>query len=160
MNPAGAVREPAGLGCILNNPVARRKNIRLKDYDYTQPGAYFVTICTHHRLCIFGEAVQGEIKLNEGGHIVQACWNWVFDQYPYVDQDVSVIMPNHFHAVISITECRGGSRTAPTKIKNLGSLIGAFKTVSTKQINEKRNTPGLQVWQRNYYEHIIRNESI
>jgi len=73
-----------------------------------------------------------------------------------------VVMPNHLHGIIVIMEdqCRGGSRTAPTEIKRkpLGQLIGAFKTVSTKRINEMRGTPTAFVWQRNYYEHIVRDE--
>jgi len=82
-------------------------------------------------------------------------------QYPYVFCDAYVIMPNHLHAILVIsreTGCRGGSRTAPTEgtIKPLGRLIGAFKTVSTKRINEMNNTPGRTFWQRNYYEHVIR----
>ncbi|MCD4652748.1 transposase, partial [bacterium] len=91
------------------------------------------------------------------GEIINNTWKWLRKQYEYVDLDQFIIMPNHIHGIICIR--RGGSRTAPTrKRKPLGRLIGAFKTVSTKQINLIRQTSGNQFWQRNYYEHIIRDE--
>lgn len=89
-----------------------RRSIRLKGYDYSQAGAYYVTICTQNRACLFGDIVGGEMRLNDTG-----------------------------------------------KRKPIGRLIGAFKTVSTKHINIMRGTPGIPVWQRNYYEHIIRNDT-
>jgi putative transposase len=136
-----------------------RRSIRLKGYDYTQAGAYFITIVTQDRACLFGEVVEGEMRLNPFGEIVAESWQWLAMQYDYVELDEWVIMPNHLHGTIVITDDRGGSRTAPTvKRKPVGRLIGAFKTVSTKRINEHRDTPGVPVWQRNYYEHIIRNE--
>jgi len=138
-----------------------RRSIRLKGYDYTQPGAYFVTVVTRERECSFGEIVNNEMVVNPVGKIVLDTWGWLAAQYAYVTLDEFCVMPNHFHGVIMINDtgvCRGGSRTAPTKTKPLGRLIGAFKTVSTKRINEMRGTPGVTLWQRNYYEHIIRNE--
>lgn len=137
-----------------------RRSIRLQGYDYTRAGAYFVTICTQNREHLFGEVVTGEMRLNEMGRIVAETWRWLATQYDYVELDEWIVMPNHLHGIIVITDnCRGGSRTAPTvKRKPIGRLIGAFKTVSTKRINEHRGTPGFPIWQRNYYEHIIRNE--
>ncbi|MBI2303514.1 MAG: transposase [Chloroflexi bacterium] len=139
-----------------------RRSIRLKGYDYSQAGAYFVTLCTQDRACIFGVVVNGEVQLNEYGRKVADCWLWLAEQYPYIHLDEWVVMPNHIHGImVTIADCRGGSRTAPTvtsKRKPLGRLIGAFKTVSTKHINDIRTTPGAKLWQRNYYEHIIRDE--
>ncbi len=137
-----------------------RRSLRLRHHDYARPGAYLVTICARDRRCVFGEVMDGAIRLNVSGRIVADSWEWLSRQYPYVITDISVIMPNHLHGIIMITEdCRGGSRTAPTrKQKPLGRLIGAFKTISTKHINQIRNTPGTRIWQRNYYEHVIRNE--
>ena len=84
---------------------------------------------------------------------------WLGKRYDHVDLDAWVIMPNHLHGIIILHDGRGGSRTAPTeKRKPLGRLIGAFKTISTKRVNEIRKTPGMQLWQRNYYEHVIRGE--
>ena len=152
-----------------------RRSIRLPGYDYTQSGAYFVTLLTQGRLCRFGNIVNGEMRLNDVGKIAAQSWVWLEQQYPYVKLDEWVIMPNHFHGIIWITNDipgRGGSRTAPTTTntqtfddetvvksqKPLGRLIGAFKTVSTKQINMLNNTPGMPLWQRNYYEHVIRSD--
>jgi REP element-mobilizing transposase RayT len=144
-----------------------RRSIRLKGYDYAQPGAYFVTICAHQRAEMFGEVVESEMRLNEYGQIAAARWRWLADQYPYVRLDAWIIMPNHIHGILIMvdddTVGRGGSRPAPTrpdmpKRKPLDQLIGAFKTVSAKYINQLRQTPGAPVWQRNYYEHIIRND--
>jgi REP element-mobilizing transposase RayT len=95
-------------------------------------------------------------------NIVVESWLWLATRYSYVSLDEFVLMPNHLHGILIIRNvCTGGSRTAlsNTKSKSLGSLVGAFKTVSTKHINQIRGTPGAKVWQRNYYEHIIRNEN-
>lgn len=139
-----------------------RRSIRLKGYDYSQPGAYFVTICVDQRQCLFGDVVDGQMVLNQYGMVVADTYRWLCDRYPYLCTDEWIVMPNHFHAIVVIADKsrRGGSRTAPTidKRKPLGRLIGAFKTVSTKKINILRDAPGTKLWQRNYYEHIIRNQ--
>ncbi|GAB4244278.1 MAG: transposase [Stanieria sp.] len=160
-----------------NPDIQHRRSIRLKGYDYTQPGMYFVTICAYQRQCIFGDIVDGQMVLNQYGSIVAQTYQWLSQRYHYVYLDEWIIMPNHFHGIIVIidTPRRGSSRTAPTstvpiqnistssnhvsKPKPLGRLIGAFKTVSTKHINILRDTPATPVWQRNYYEHIIRNQT-
>ena len=244
-----------------------RRSIRLKGCDYTQAGAYFVTLCARDKACIFGAVVDGGTRLNEYGREVADCWLWLAEQYPYVVLDEWVVMPNHLHGIIVITDGngraggsdvaerrrggsdggRGGSRTAPTgsrnnptgphdapmgprnnptgshdapmgsrdnptgphdapmeprnnptgphgppmgprnnltgshgppmgsrdvamgfvgpptapasKRKPLGRLIGAFKTVSTRRVNDIRSTSGAKLWQRNYYEHVIRDDS-
>src|SRR3990170_8539551 len=132
-----------------------RRSIRLRDYDYRQAGAYFVTtVCKDRELLLEDERFRT---------IAEETWLWLAERYEYVDVDQHVVMPNHLHGIIVIRDVRrGGSRTAPTgrplAIKPLGRLIGAFKTVSTKRINAIRGTPGLPRWQRNYYEHVIRDE--
>lgn len=171
-----------------------RRSIRLKGYDYTQAGAYFVTLCAQDRARVFGAVVGREMWPNEYGREVANCWLWLAERYPYVTLDGWVVMPNHVHGIIMITDHtdsdggrggsdggRGGSRTAPTGLhdtstgrpddpdtrgsgiaapqrKPLGRLIGAFKTVSTRRVNEIRSTPGAKLWQRNYYEHVIRDD--
>jgi len=145
----------------FNPKIHHRHSIRLKGYDYSQAGAYFVTIVAWQREMIFGVIVEGEMVLNEFGEIVSEKWQWLESHYPFVELGVWVVMPNHFHGILVIhDDRRGGSRSAPTptKRKPLGGLIGAFKTVSTKHINLLRDTEGQVVWQRNYYEHIIRDE--
>ena len=113
-----------------------------------------------HRVKLFGEIIDGEMKLNDLGNIVADTWQWLENQYPYVELGAWVVMPNHSHGILIIhDDGRGGSRTTPTmRRKPLGRLIGAFKTVSTKHINLLRDTEGQVVWQRNYYERIIRDE--
>ncbi len=146
---------------MMNHGRHHRRSIRLKGYDYAQAGAYFVTMCTQGRVCLFGDVVDGQMQLNECGQVVADSWLWLSGRYPYVGMDEWVVMPNHLHGIIILSEpdCRGGSRTAPTKNrKSIGRLIGAFKTVSTKRLNAMRSTPGVPVWQRNYYEHIVRSE--
>ena len=140
-----------------------RRSIRLPGYNYTQPGAYFVTVCAHGRECLFGEIVDAKMALNQYGRVVARCWEQLNREYARVKLDRWVVMPNHLHGIIAIDVIgRGGSRTAPTtdmdEPKPLGRLVGSFKTVSTKQINILRGTPSTLLWQRNYYERIIRDD--
>jgi REP element-mobilizing transposase RayT len=146
-----------------NRDLHHRRSIRLKGYDYRSAGAYAVTTCVNGRELSLGRVVDGEMELSDLGRVAAESWTWLEEQYPYVSLDAWVVMPNHLHGIIVIHDDdgdggRGGSRTAPTKRKPLGRLIGAFKTVSTKRINQVRDTPGARFWQRNYYEKIIRNE--
>jgi REP element-mobilizing transposase RayT len=139
--------------------IHHRRSIRLPEYDYSQAGFYFVTICAQNHESLFGQVVDGQMRLNKYGRLVAETWIWLAQRYAYVELDEYVIMPNHLHGIIVISqERRGGSRTAPTttvsttviRRKPLGQLIGAFKTVSTKRINQGRGTPGTRLWQRNY----------
>ena len=129
-----------------------RRSIRLPDFDYTRPGAYFVTIVCAERALLFEEPCLRDVA--------EEAWVWLAWQYPYVNLDAHVVMPNHLHGIIMMDDLRrGGSRTAPTTPrKPIGRLVGAFKTVSTKRINQLRGMPGVPVWQRNYYEHVIRDD--
>lgn len=141
----------------------RRKQLRFSDHDYTQCGAYFVTMVAKDRARLFGDIADGELLISPLGEIVKTTWLWLFDHFDYLIYDEYCLMPDHFHGILWIKDSSwGGSRTAPTDglghIKPLGGLIGAFKTVSTKNINLLRGAPGETVWQRNYYERIIRND--
>jgi len=155
---------------IFDPEVHHHRSTRLPDYDYAQSGAYFVTICTQGRMCLFGEVVDGKMQLNEFGLMVQEEWLRTESIRAEVELDVFVVMPNHFHGVVVITtpaphiggtsesvgtHGRASLRRAP---KSLGSLVAGFKSVVTKRINQLRNTPGIPVWQRNYYERVVRNE--
>jgi REP element-mobilizing transposase RayT len=139
-----------------------RRSIRLQGYDYRQGGVYFVTICTHNRQCLLGEVSEVEMQLSEAGRIATATWDWLAAQYPYVSLDASIVMPNHLHGIIVVRDDaeegpqEGGSRTAPTK-KSLGRLVAAFKTVSSKAVNALPEPVGPPLWQRNYYEQIVRS---
>ena len=142
--------------------IHHRRSIRLKEYDYSSAGWYYVTVCTQERICRLGDISEGQIKLSEAGRIAERSWKWLGAHFTNVELDSYVIMPNHLHGIVIMNERRrGGSRTAPTEIqsKPLGRLIGAFKTTSTKEINLVRGTPGKVFWQRGFYEHIVRNDA-
>ena len=137
----------------INRP--NRKSIRLKEYDYSQAGEYFVTICTHDHECMFGEIINGEMRLNAIGKIVNEEWLRTTRIRPGIELDVFVLMPNHIHGIIVIKEespipnvgthsCASPQR----KPRSLGSIIAGFKSVATKRINEMRQTPSFPVWQK------------
>ena len=146
-----------------------RRSIRLPGYDYADAGAYFITICTHGRACLFGQVVDGEMRLNALGEIVREEWEKSATIRAEIEIGEYVIMPNHFHAIVMIgrgvrpdapTENRPDTPTFPIgpKPKSIGALIAGFKSAATTRINQTRQTPGAPVWQRNYYEHMIRDE--
>ncbi|MDP1715067.1 MAG: hypothetical protein Q8L41_10015 [Anaerolineales bacterium] len=161
-----------------------RHSIRLNEYDYSQAGAFYVTIVTWHRECLLGEIVNGEMKLNNAGKIVQWKWLELPKRLQYVELGAYVVMPNHFHGILYFLEYVGATRqgltntnsdTIPLQTKttdsidgsplprgpkpaSMGAIMSQFKSRATKRlwkIPELNNTP---IWQRNYYEHIIRNE--
>jgi len=166
-----------------NPEIHHRRSIRLKGYDYTQPGAYFVTFCAYQRLHLFGEVLNGEMILNDRGKIARDEWFKTAELRPYVKlyEDEFVIMPNHGHGIIWI-EGEGlvgeGSpvgarrRRAPTlrtpteTIETFGkpvkgsipTIVRAYKSAVTYAVNKLENQRGAVLWQKNYYEHIIRNE--
>jgi putative transposase len=106
-----------------NSDRHRRRSIRLEGYDYAQTGAYFVTICTQNRECLFGNIVDGEMRLNEYGRIAKESWEWLSRQYKYIDIDEWVVMPNHLHGILIVNaDCRGGSRTAPTAQRTYANI--------------------------------------
>jgi putative transposase len=145
----------------------KRRSIRLKEYSYTQPGAYFITVCTKNKQCIFGKIYNEEMKLSDKGEIAKEEWLKTAVVRPYIRLDQFVVMPNHFHAILRIEkDDRGTARCAPTisrfgnlPSESLPSIIRAFKAAVTKNINILCNTCGSLVWQRNYYEHVIRDDS-
>lgn len=136
------------------NPVfPYRRNPRLPGYDYSSEGLYFVTLCTQQRRFYFGEIVDGEMHLSEAGKIINRIWS---DRFRFsADSDTWIVMPNHVHGIIKIGGIDMDASRIASPRKPLGGLIAAFKTISTKRINEIRSTPGAIVWQRNFYEHII-----
>jgi putative transposase len=144
----------------FNSSIHHRRSIRLTDYDYRTNGAYFITLVTVGRTCLFGSIENGCMTLSTMGQIVAETWDWMGQQYPYLQLDEWIIMPNHFHAILWIQAAPTilPADQAPIKVKPLGSLMGAFKTVSTRQINRLRANPTAPLWQRNYYEHIIRDQ--
>ena len=160
-----------------------RRSPRLKDYDYAQAGAYFVTICTQDRACLFGDVADGEMRLNDAGRMVRAVWEELPDRYPGIETDAFVVMPNHVHGIIVIVgsgpvvgagprACPDHNQTptqigqpqgvAPTGL-SLSDAVHRFKTLTTKRYADGVRDHGWplfrsRLWQRNYYEHVIRNE--
>jgi putative transposase len=152
-----------------------RRSIRLRNYDYAKAGSYFVTICTYQRQCLFGHIVEGEMILNEMGKIVETEWLRSSEIRREISLDCWVVMPNHFHCIVIITsddnhqkfsspDSNSKKQSSPEdwsirmKPRSLSSLIGGFKSVTTRQINHFRNAAGTPVWQRNYYDNIVHNQ--
>jgi REP element-mobilizing transposase RayT len=131
----------------------------LKGYDYSQPGGYYVTIVTQNRECLFGDIVDGKMILNEYGLIVETVWNDLPNHYNHIKLNEYVIMPNHVHGIVIINDVGAGFKPAPTIKHGLPEIIRGFKTFSARRINKYRNTPGQKLWQRNYWEHVIRDEN-
>lgn len=144
-----------------NKGIHQRKSIRLKEYDYSQPGEYFVTICMNDYKCMLGTIINDEIQLNDLGNIVEECWNGIPKHFENIELDEYIIMPNHIHGIITICECDNccrGEITSPLHKPTLGEIIAYFKYQSTKLINKIQGTSGKRFWQRSYYDRIIRNE--
>ncbi len=145
-----------------------RRSIRLPEYDYATVGAYYVTLCACGRECLFGEIVRGQMRLNDAGRIIQEEWQRTPQLRPNVELDAFITMPNHLHGIIVITESRRGVlQYAPTIGQNpgfrspsqtLGAIVRGFKSAVTRRVNTRHNTQGNKLWQRNYYEHVIRDE--
>ena len=156
-----------------NPEIHHRRSIRLKGYDYTQPGAYFVTICTYQRMHVFGEVVDGKMILNDTGKIAEGEWFKTAELRPYVKlhDDEFMVMPNHIHGIIWMddnvgalrrnAQSRAEQRSAPTGTVapgSLGAVVRAYKSAVTYAVNNAQHQRGAALWQRNYYDHIIRND--
>ena len=161
-----------------------RRSLRLSGYDYSQNGAYFVTVCTQNRECLFGKIENGEMLLNDAGRIVLEEWVKTAEIRSNIELDECVVMPNHFHGILVVSDRRGTARRAPTTrraptgglgetsadftptheqfgkpvVGSIPTIVRAFKSAVSRRINLARCTPGNPVWQRNYWEHIIRDD--
>ncbi len=184
----------------FNPNIHNRKSIRLKGYDYSQTGLYFITICVQNRLCLFGEIIDGEMKLNDAGKMVDHEWMKLPERFKNIHLHEYVVMPNHFHAILEIvgnvvgatlvvaqndgalnpvtvscvdtdviTNIGQPQGIAPTdvpteKSKTIGDIVGAFQSIVTVEYIRGVKTMNWKpfnrkLWQRNYWEHIIRNEN-
>lgn len=148
-----------------------RHSIRLKGFDYSQEGLYFVTVCTKDREHIFGDIENGCLNLNPCGKMIRDDWLNLTNRFKHIELDEFILMPNHFHGIVFVgatlvvaQNIRAGTRPAPTGSPiSLGNVIGAFKSITTHKFIQNINTHkwprfNKRLWQRNYYEHIIRNE--
>jgi REP element-mobilizing transposase RayT len=188
--------------------MAGRRSIRLPGFDYTQPGGYFVTICTYMRQDLFGIVTDGEVFLTEAGRIAARHWLRIPSLFTEITLDAWVVMPNHLHGIVVMGTRRGEAFVGPgagmagsstpnasplpspacgtqtdsfgaivqgaslpnasplppnrargTTTRSLAAAIQNYKSICARRINQLRNSPGKPVWQRNYYEHVIRGES-
>lgn len=151
-----------------------RRSLRLSGYDYAQAGAYFITICTEGRACLFGEVANGTMRLNAAGQLAVTLWNDLTPRFVGTELDAFVVMPNHVHGVIVLPDRTAtvgaslmgaqGNKAATRAAPTVGDVVGAFKSLFTVEyirgVKEYR-WPAFdrRVWQRNYYEHIIRDEA-
>jgi putative transposase len=153
----------------FNREIHRRRSIRLRGYDYSKDGFYFITLCTRERVMLFGDIIKEngcfqKMVCNELGKIVAEEWVRSSSIRKEIRIDDFVVMPNHLHGIICIRG-RGDRPVAPTrdrpgpKPKSVSSFIAGFKSAATLRVNQTRQSPGTAVWQRNYYEHIIRNKA-
>ena len=168
------------LRMTFNPEKHHRRSIRLKGYDYGQPGAYYVTICTANHQCSFGEIHAGETQLSPLGEIVQEEWLRSAEMRRRVTLDAFVVMPNHLHGIIilgdldetrvsdggaELSDVYGRAATRPSTTEQFGkpttdtipTIVRLFKSAATKRINIQRGTPGASAWHRNYYEHVVRD---
>ncbi len=160
-----------------------RRSIRLPEYDYSQPGAYYVTIVAWQRDCLFGEVVREEMKLNKIGKIVQWEWKELPKRLRYIELGAFVVMPNHFHGILifhehvgatrpGLNKARSSNKPFPNRITDdidgsplprgphpasLGAIMAQFKSRVTKRLWKIPSLKDTPIWQRNYYEHIICN---
>jgi len=143
-----------------------RHTLRLRHYDYSRPGAYFITICTNRRLCVFGDVRDGVVFLNPLGRIVHNTWIEMSERFAGVYLDLFAVMPNHFHGILMLTDSAQkhvpelDERPQATTPTSVPAVIGGFKSMTAMRaikeglVAEHR----LRLWQRNYYEHAIRSD--
>lgn len=146
-----------------------RRSIRLPHYDYSSAGAYFVTIATHKRKPLFGKTVNEHVELNALGRTAHQCWVEIPSHFPKIDLDIFVVRPDHVHGVLLINEDStygvGAQHAAPLRQDrlqvapgSLGAVVRSFKASVTKHVRRAVQDSSLVVWQRNYYERVIRDE--
>lgn len=177
----------------------QRKSIRLRGYDYTQRGAYYITICTEGRLHVFGRITDATVHLSALGNVVEECWHAIPSHFPHVTIDAFIIMPNHVHGVVVIGDHAGARDPAPDAVTapetdipiapdttptpdydtimvpstpddgspartrpriipgSLGAIVQGFKAGVTRQARKRDIPVPSTIWQRNYYDHIVRN---
>lgn len=143
------------------NSLPRRRSPRLRGYDYTQEGAYFVTICTHNRIHLFGEIANNQMQLNQLGMIAATCWDEIPKHFPQVELDAAVIMPNHVHGIIVIVDrphpLHDDANNKVSGRISLSTVVAAFKAGVTRQIRRQFPDIDTPIWQGRFHDHIIRS---
>ena len=165
-----------------------RRSVRWRGYDYRQVGAYFLTLCSVERALLFGDIVDGQMCLNEIGQLVATLWRQSPLIRPTLAMDAFVVMPNHLHGIVFITDAptvtsdrasaaattvgahsraphprtpvtRPTCQTVHRPARSIGSFVAGFKAATSREVNRLRNAPGTPIWQRNYYDRVIRDEA-
>jgi len=143
----------------------QRNTLRLRGYDYSQPGAYFVTTIAHDRACMFGEVVDGTVRLNEIGQVVHEEWAAIPARRVGVELDAFIVMPNHVHGIVRIlSNASGEASLAPTRAVagvsrgSLGSIVGSFKAGVSRRVAAMRRGSPIALWQSGYQDHIVRTD--
>ena len=153
----------------VGNVLPHRRRVRLAGYDYSQPGTYFITICTHRNECLFGDVVNDVVRVSDLGGIAYEEWTRTAEVRDSVTLDAFVIMPNHLHGIIVLSDAGGvmadalvdsaaGARFGRPTANSLSTIVGGFKASVTHRINSLRGTPGGRVWQRGFYEEVVRSD--
>lgn len=140
-----------------------RRSIRLQSHDYASPGDYFITICTYEREPMFGAIHEGEMYLNEWGTIVDKSWQDLGQYFSHIHLSSWVVMPNHVHGIVCIDQYPESHFKIDRKFSDavpgsISAIVGSFKSATTRKINQIRQNSGATIWQRNYHEHVIRDE--
>jgi REP element-mobilizing transposase RayT len=143
---------------VSYNPDHHRRSIRLRGHDYAQAGAFFVTLCVQGRICLFGHVADGVVELTDIGRIVAEEWERTPALRPNVELDEFIVMPDHVHGIVIITQRDDGAtppdatNTLRSPAHTIGAIMRGFKGAVVRRV-------GRPIWQRNYYEHIIRSEA-
>jgi putative transposase len=159
----------------------RRRSIRLWDHDYSRAGAYYLTLCTQNRECLFGDVMEGEMRMNEAGRMADDFIARIPDRYPAITVDCYQVMPNHIHMVLIVADVVGPvsvgaihelplqrisrsnqveceKRRLQRRAMLIPKCVGFYRMNTAKRVNQMRGVAGVRVWQRNYHEHIIRHQ--
>ncbi len=152
-----------------------RRSIRLPDFDYASFGLYYVTICTQNHSCLFGDVENAQVNLNDAGNMIRKAFIEIQDFYNNIHVDEFIVMPNHFHGIVAVSPepigGREGQARGPAPTKEGGNtklslidIVTRFKSLTTKRYIDGVKTKGWvaferKLWQRNYYEHVIRNDN-
>jgi REP element-mobilizing transposase RayT len=165
----------------FNPGIHHRRSIRYQGYDYSHIGEYFLTLCCYDHHCLFGFVTNGKMVLNKFGMIAQEEWYKSAEIRQEIRLHEFVVMPNHIHGIVEIIGCRGDRPVAQNNVINdrmidnkekgdrpvaptgpqsgsVGAMIAGYKSSVTSKINQLRNSQGKPIWQRNFYDNIIRNE--
>jgi putative transposase len=147
----------------MKQPRYDRRSIGLKAFDYSQPGAYFLTICAAEQKCIFGKIEAGLMRETVLGKIVHVCWLQIPNHFANTELSAFVVMPNHFHAILRLNKVPGRSVESTTESfgvplpMSVPAIVRTFKAAVTRDARRILGDSVSQIWQRNYYERVIRD---